>query len=260
MRSTPARASSSPDCTTCRTSVRCALGLTATRAEPLAPSGAGGFVLFVALAVAARRAHRLRPRREHHAARGVHGQHRPARRGGAADARRPGRARSSSGSRGRRRGHGARGLGDLLGSVYDNAAALHVGDLSMRYVDEAAPLDQEQQDELGPGAWRGTVQLTYRYDGFDSRAARLETAVAFVPRRRTVRIASFGGGGRAHARCGWPSRSASYALRGRWWRWPATRRAATRRWSTTAVRQVAAVLPDWKGRLLVEVPGVARTS
>src|SRR3954468_17354216 len=51
MRSTPAPASASPDCTTCRTSVQCALE--PDRQAPAArPTGAGGFVLFLALLVA----------------------------------------------------------------------------------------------------------------------------------------------------------------------------------------------------------------
>src|SRR5688500_1569550 len=37
------------------------------------------------------------------------------------------------------------GARQLLGGVHDNAAALRITDLSMRYVDEGAPLDAEQQ-------------------------------------------------------------------------------------------------------------------
>ena len=42
----------------------------------------------------------------------------------------------------------------------------------------------DQQVELGPDAWSGTVELTYRYDGFDEPPARIETSVVFVPDRR----------------------------------------------------------------------------
>jgi hypothetical protein len=147
----------------------------------------------------------------------------------------------------------ASGSKDLLGWIYDNAAALHVGDLSMRYVDEADPLDQHDQVELGPDAWRGTVQLTYRYDGFDTAPARLETAATFVPSGGSVRIASFGGG------------DARTPL------WLAERLTVVRTPRTLlavagtspgrypalvarAVRQVTRVLPDWRGPLQVEVP------
>jgi hypothetical protein len=142
---------------------------------------------------------------------------------------------------------------DLLGWIYDNAVALHVGDFTMRYVDEAAPLAQNDQDELGPGAWRGTVQLTYRYDGFDTAPARLETAATFVPSDGGVRIASFGGGGERTPL--WLAERLSVV------RTPRTLLAVAGtslgRYPglvATAVRQVTRVLPEWKGRLQVEVP------
>ena len=158
-----------------------------------------------------------------------------------------------SGSRADAVATAAKGSDALLGWVYDNAAALHVGELSMRYVDEGAPLDNRQQVELGPDAWRGTVQLTYRYDGYDAQPARMETAVAFAPAGDEVRIASFGG---ADARTPlWLADRLSVV------RTPRTLLAvagtSTGRYAglvTRAVRQVSRVLPEWKGRLLVEVP------
>ncbi len=147
----------------------------------------------------------------------------------------------------------AEGSRDLLGWVYDNAAALRIDDLTLRYVDEGAPLDQEQQVELGPDAWAGTVQLTYRYQGFDESPARLETSAAFVPRGDTVRIASFGGTG---------VRTPLWlADRLRVVRTPrsllAVAAAGPGRYPglvQRAVRQVSRVLPDWTGRVAVEVP------
>ena len=147
----------------------------------------------------------------------------------------------------------AKGSSDVLGWVYDNAAALHVGHLSMRYVDEGAPLSQREQVALGPHAWRGTVQLSYRYDGFDRASAHLETAVAFVPDRGTVRIASFGGAGQRTPL--WLADRLSVV------RTPRTLLAVAApspgryaRLVTRAVQQVSRVLPEWKGPLLVEVP------
>jgi hypothetical protein len=146
------------------------------------------------------------------------------------------------------------GSRELLGWVYDNAAALRVGDLTMRYVDEGAPLDQREQVELGPDAWQGSVQLTYKYDGFDEGAATVETNAVFVPSGGSVRIASFGGG---NARTPlWLTDRLSVvrtartllAVAGK----PAGRYAEL---TTRAVQQVSRVLPDWKGRLVVEVPG-----
>ena len=145
------------------------------------------------------------------------------------------------------------GSGDLLGWVHDNAADLHISGLSMRYVDEGAPLDQRLQTELGPDAWRGTIQLTYRYQGFDEAPARLETGVVFVPSGERVRIASFGGADERTPL--WLSDRLSVVRTPRTLvavaadspgRYPAL--------ATRAVQQVSRVLPDWSGRLSVEVP------
>ena len=62
----------------------------------------------------------------------------------------------------------------LLGWVHDNVAALRITDLKMRYIDEGAPIGEAQERELGEDAqdaWRGSVQLEYRYGGFDSAPA-----------------------------------------------------------------------------------------
>jgi hypothetical protein len=159
----------------------------------------------------------------------------------------------SSGSRGEAVATAASGSKDLLGWIYDNAAALHVDDFTLRYVDEGAPLAQRDQVNLGPDAWSGTVQLTYRYQGFDTAPARLETAVTFVPSGNKVTIASFGG---ANERTPlWLADRLTVV------RTPRTLLAVA---ATTpgrypglvaeAVRQVSQVLPDWKGKLEVEVP------
>lgn len=159
----------------------------------------------------------------------------------------------TSGSRDQTLAIAATGSKDLLGSVYDNARALHVGELSMRYVDETAPLDQHDQVALGPGAWRGTVQMTYRYDGFDTSPARLETAATFVPAGQGVRIASFGG---ADTRTPlWLTERLSVVRTPR--TLLAVAAASPGRYPglvAQAVRQVSRVLPSWKGRVLVEVP------
>ena len=142
---------------------------------------------------------------------------------------------------------------DLLGWVHDNATALRVDDLSLRYVDEDTALDQREQVELGPDAWRGTVQLTYLYEGFDESPARMETSVVFAPSGDDVRIASFGGA---------DDRTPL---------WLADRLSVVRTERTLlavaggkpgryarlvprAARQVSRVLPEWRGPLLVEVP------
>jgi uncharacterized protein YukE len=159
----------------------------------------------------------------------------------------------SSGTRDEAEATAAKGSEDLLGSVFDNAAALHVDDLALRYVDEGAPLDDHEQAELGTSAWRGTVQLTYRYAGFDTAPARIETAATFVPRGSGVGIASFGGDGERTPV--WLAERLSVV------RTPRTLLAVAAPSAgrypglvSTAVRQVSRVLSDWKGKLAVEVP------
>lgn len=142
---------------------------------------------------------------------------------------------------------------DLLGAVADNAADLRIDELSMRYIDEGSPLGQREQAEFGPEAWRGTVQLTYRYEGLDRRPARIETSVAFVQADEGIRIAVLGGAGSRTPL--WVTGRVSVVRTARTLvavagpsagRYPALLRGA--------VRQVTRVLPGWRGPLLVEVP------
>jgi hypothetical protein len=155
----------------------------------------------------------------------------------------------------------APGARELLGWVHDNAAALRIGDLAMRYVDEGAALGAEERAQLGPDAWRATVRLEYRYEGLDQAPARLQTSVVLVPDPDpaedplggTGRIVSFGGAGErsplwlADRLAVVRTRSSLVAVAG----------AEPGRYSglvTRAVRQVRRTLPAWDGPLLVEVP------
>ncbi|MET0838858.1 MAG: hypothetical protein ABWY19_08770 [Marmoricola sp.] len=147
----------------------------------------------------------------------------------------------------------APGADALLGWVHDNAESLRLGDLSMRYVDEGAPLGAGEQARFGQDAWRGSVQLAYRYEGLDRSPAQVETSAVFVPGDRGARIAGFGGG------------DARVPL------WLADRLSVVRAPQTLlavagdsagrypalvqqARRQVQKVLPAWNGSLVVEVP------
>ncbi len=142
---------------------------------------------------------------------------------------------------------------NLLGEVADNARALGVDELSLRYVDEGAPLSAEEREEAGPGAWRGSVKLTYRYARYDRAAARLETEVVFVPSSGSVRIAGLGG---PDVRTPlWLTGQLDVVSTGRTLLAVAGRDAG--RYAALvprAVRQVRRTLPDWRGPLLVEVP------
>lgn len=147
----------------------------------------------------------------------------------------------------------ARPAGTPLGAVHDNAADLQITGLSMRYVDEGAALSDREQQRFGNDAWRGTVQLAYRYDGFDESVARVETGVVFVPATDGVRIASFGGGDTRTPL--WLAGPVSVV------RTPesllvvaAAEPGRYRSLVPNALRQVRRTLPDWGGGIVVEVP------
>lgn len=142
---------------------------------------------------------------------------------------------------------------DLMGHIHDNAAALRVAGLSMRYVDDGPPLDAEQLAALGPDAWRGSVQVAYRYAGVDTRPTRIETTAVFVAGKDGPRIASFGGTGVRTPL--WLLGQLSVVRTKR--TLLAVAGASAGRYATlvpAAVRQVRRVLPAWNGPLVVEVP------
>ena len=152
------------------------------------------------------------------------------------------------------------GARKLLGWVHDNVAALRISDLKLRYVDEGAPLGEAQEQSLGEDtqdAWRGMVELEYRYRGFDKAPARIETSAVFAPTSDGVRFAAFGD---ADVRTPlWLADQLSVvrtketlvAVAGD----SAGRYADLVR---PAVQQVRRVLPSWRGPLIVEVPRSTR--
>ncbi len=147
----------------------------------------------------------------------------------------------------------ARGSAELLGQVHDNAAELGVTDLDLRYVDEGPALSEPERAELGEDAWRGTVDLSYGYRGFDQSPARVETELVFVPEGDRLLLGSFGGDGVRTPL--WlvdrlsvvRTQRALVAVAGD---------AAGRypRLVSQAVREVQRVLRSWSGKLVVEVP------
>jgi hypothetical protein len=147
----------------------------------------------------------------------------------------------------------APGSADVLAQVEANAAALRIGSLSMRYVDDSGALPADQLADLGPDAWGGTVQLAYRFDGFDTTPARVDARVVFVPGSGGARIAAFGGG---EARTPlWLEQRLTVVRSGR--TLVAVAGSSAGRYpglARRAVTQVRRVLPQWRGPLLVEVP------
>ncbi|MCW2868619.1 MAG: hypothetical protein JWR20_2807 [Marmoricola sp.] len=141
----------------------------------------------------------------------------------------------------------------LLASLGRNARALRVQDVSLRYVDDAAPLPASQQATLGQDAWRGTVELEYRFAGVDRRAARMDTSVVFVPRGGRARVASFGGDG---ARTPLWLQTALVVRRtpGTLLSVAGTEAGRFPQLVSRALGQVRHTLPAWRGPLVVEVP------
>jgi len=135
----------------------------------------------------------------------------------------------------------------LLTAVSANALALHVVDFTARYVDEVGAVDAE-------GRWRAAVDLTWRFDGFDRTPVHEEVLVGFESQGNRVAITSFGGGDRRSPL--WLSGPVEVR-----------RTQTTLVLATTAaeadllagraeaaVPVVRDVLPQWPGKLVVEVP------
>jgi hypothetical protein len=141
---------------------------------------------------------------------------------------------------------------DRLTAVVANAEALHVGEFTVRYVDDVGAVDSD-------GLWEAAVDFTWRFDGFDRDPVHEEVLVGFQLEpgdgdAGTVGITSFGGGDRRSPL---------------WLSGPVEVRRSTTSLvlATTAAdadllaeRADAAgpvvrdVLPQWDGKLVVEVP------
>jgi hypothetical protein len=143
-----------------------------------------------------------------------------------------------------------------LGFIHDNVRDLGVTDLSLRFVDEApGQLSAAERRALGPDAWVGDVELAWRLDGSDSGTSNMEVSFTFVDTPDGVAFGSAGGDYGNPAPL-WlledlaveQSRRALVAV--------ADEQELDRyaRLANQAVRDVRAVLPQWRGRLVVEVP------
>ncbi len=157
-------------------------------------------------------------------------------------------------------GAGAQARGELA-TVLHNVRALHLTDLSMSYVGA----DAGRRPASGTGdavgrTWTGDVQVSWRLRGFDVHPARMRVPMTFAEHDAAARARFVTA---RHARTGgrdavplWlldrvkavrTGRSLVVGERG----------LPTARYSRLAGRAVAdvrRVLPDWSGRLVVEVP------
>jgi hypothetical protein len=135
-----------------------------------------------------------------------------------------------------------------LRGVIRNGAGLHVSDLSLRYVDEVGGAS-------AGGAFAADVQAGWRFAGFDRQPEQMEVRFRFAEHDGRLGIAGIGGGGR-HTPL-WLTgplrvrRTATSLVLVQGSNREADRVAGLAR---TAVPQVRAVLPDWRGGLVLEVP------
>ena len=138
----------------------------------------------------------------------------------------------------------------LLGAVVDNAAALRVRDFTLRYVDETSGTSED-------GRWDAAVDMSWRFAGFDQVPVREEVLVSFASDADGggVRIAGFGGGDRRSPV--WLSGLVQVRRTAQTLVLVAGDAASADGYAeraTRAVPVVRRVLPDWPGRLVVEVP------
>lgn len=142
-------------------------------------------------------------------------------------------------------------------ALVDNAAALHVRDLSFRYVDE----DLGAADQLAEGEWVGVVEVGWRFDGFDRSPARAEVGLAFAGDGAQALLAGpapapeAGSDVRTPPWLGGPlsvhrDRDVLVLVDG-----SQVELARYVRLARRAVPAVRDVLPDWRRGLVVEVPG-----
>lgn len=140
-----------------------------------------------------------------------------------------------------------------LEALVANAAKLDLRDVSLRFVDDQGELNVSDRERYGDRAWPGAVELVYRLAGWDDQPTRLEARFVFEPESGGARIAGLGGGdGRTPL----------------WTTGPVTTLTAGRALVITngnegsrylalakqALVDVAKVLPDWHGKLVIEGP------
>lgn len=143
-----------------------------------------------------------------------------------------------------------------LGFIFDNAQDLGVADLSLRFVDEAAgSLSPEERRTFGRKGWVGDVALRWSIGGYDQRAGSMETSFTFVDTPDGVAFGSTADDAGRPAPL-WLLEDLAVERSGRALVAVADQDELQRyaRLAAEAVRDVRAVLPQWRGRLVVEVP------
>jgi hypothetical protein len=143
--------------------------------------------------------------------------------------------------------------GELLADVVGNADALRVEEFTLRYVDAVGAVDES-------GGWQAAVDMTWRFAGFDRAVVHEEVLVGFQVAQGgavdgTVAITGFGGGDRRSPL--WLSgplevrRTAAALILAAG---SAQEADLVAERADRAVPVVRGVLPQWSGKLVVEVP------
>jgi hypothetical protein len=128
-----------------------------------------------------------------------------------------------------------------------NAGRLDVTDFTARYVDESGAVTQD-------GTWTASVELTWRFGGYDEHPVREEVDMGFATRDQGAVITAIGGGSARSPL--WLTGPVEVAARGGVLTLgpdaPAVDHYA--RLARRAVPVVRRVVTGWKGPLVVEVP------
>lgn len=145
-------------------------------------------------------------------------------------------------------GAGAQSSG-LLAAVVTNAEAARVSEFSLRYVDQVGPVQAD-------GSWTAVADATWAFRGFDEAPARAEVRFTFQQTGEQARLVGIGGGDRRSPV--WMTGPADIRRTPRTLVVAAGESGSATRLAEEvrrAVPAVLAVLPDWDGGLVFEVPG-----
>ncbi|MFZ5846372.1 MAG: hypothetical protein ACOYX5_03215 [Actinomycetota bacterium] len=142
-----------------------------------------------------------------------------------------------------------------LGWIHDNVRSLGIGELALRFVEESGVLPDPVRRQYGPDAWIGNVSVSWRVEGYDESTSTMEVPFTFVDTPKGVALGSIGAGDAQPVPLWLLDDLAVH-------RSPRALVAAADpgqldRYTTLAdqaVKDVRAVLPRWRGRLVVEVP------
>lgn len=151
-------------------------------------------------------------------------------------------------------GFAAPTTGELLGSAASNVTKLRLDDVALRYLQDLTSTTIAGTAEFGPDSWQATVAVQYRLPGWDQRTTQVETVFTFVPGSEGRQLVAAVGAaeGRTPLWLSGPVTPISVGrtlvlARG-------SNGSRESRLAQQAIVDVGRVLPDWKGRLVIEAP------